>query len=387
MIVLYSFNISPYAAKVRAILRWKGLAFEERIVHPLRRSILKELTGRVQVPVIVDDDGTAVTDSTAIAHHLEERYPARSIYPADAALRARALLLEEWADEGLPRVVQPVRWLVPGNYRREAARFRSAYPPRPRRQSRVRPSSRAWSSAAWAREVPARARDRLLEPPRPRRCATSTARSPRPRLARRAPRRRWRTSHVYGFVAQLKGLDGWETVKTSRRVVKLVKQLAPDGARAAPEAYDASDGGPPRREPPPPQHPRVTRASDGARYAVGLNPLGEAHLAVRPHQQEAAPWSSPRRSTSPGRGAPSRSPRPARPPARRRCGRAARRWPPAGAPRTARWRSGSAARARRRRTATPRARRDRRTKRGEWGLRITDIDNKQHGAAASDGAG
>jgi glutathione S-transferase len=190
------------------------------------------------VPVIVDDDGTAVTDSTAIARHLDERYPERSIHPTDAALRARALLLEEWADEGLPRVVQPVRWLLPGNARREAARFRSAYPPGRVDDAAFALVARVVKHDIRAKYKLARSTDylnRLAEAMRYLDGAlaeTGWLAGPAPSVADFA---------VYGFVAQLEGLDGWETVKAHRRVVKLVKQLAPDGARAAPEAYDAAD--------------------------------------------------------------------------------------------------------------------------------------------------
>ncbi len=127
MLALYTYNISPYAAKVRAILRWKRIEFEERPVHPLKRGHLRKLTGRVQVPVLVDGE-TAISDSTAIARHLEQKFPERPIYPADPSLRARALLLEEWADEGLKMVVQGVRWVIPENARAIMKQFRAGYP-------------------------------------------------------------------------------------------------------------------------------------------------------------------------------------------------------------------------------------------------------------------
>jgi glutathione S-transferase len=37
MLTLFSYNISPFAAKVRSVLRYKGVPFEERVVHPLER--------------------------------------------------------------------------------------------------------------------------------------------------------------------------------------------------------------------------------------------------------------------------------------------------------------------------------------------------------------
>ena len=52
------------------------------------------------MPVLVDD-GRRVGDSTAIIGWLEERFPDRSLYPADPDERARALELEDWFDENL----------------------------------------------------------------------------------------------------------------------------------------------------------------------------------------------------------------------------------------------------------------------------------------------
>jgi glutathione S-transferase len=61
---------------------------------------LLQLSGQRQVPVLVDG-GEAIADSTAIALHLETRTPEPPLLPADPALRAQALLLEDWADTAL----------------------------------------------------------------------------------------------------------------------------------------------------------------------------------------------------------------------------------------------------------------------------------------------
>src|SRR5689334_5172036 len=110
------------------VLSHKRIPFSERVVHPLRRGELVRLSRQAAVPV-VDDAGTIVADSTRIVAYLDERYPERPVLPRDPALRARALLLEEGFDEGLSATIQPVRWSIPANARRTAARFRSAYPP------------------------------------------------------------------------------------------------------------------------------------------------------------------------------------------------------------------------------------------------------------------
>jgi glutathione S-transferase len=240
MITLFSYNVSPYAAKVRAILRHKGLAFEERVVDPLDRRELVKKSGQRLVPVL-EDDGQVVADSTRIARFLDGKYPQRPILPADPALRARALLFEEWADEGLPRAVQPVRWLIPGNAERSARLMRSAYPAGVaedikwalieralfwdmRRKYGPRPPARPRPSSILNRlaEVLDMLDGALAE--------TGWLAGPAPSVADFA---------AWGFLHFLEGLDGWETVKTRRRVTALIKNLG--GQPSGPETYDPED--------------------------------------------------------------------------------------------------------------------------------------------------
>lgn len=239
--ILYSYSVSPYAAKVRAILRYKGLAFEERMVHPLRRGELQRISGQKMVPVLKDGE-RAIADSTRIARFLDERYPARPILPADPALRARALLCEEWADEALSRVVQAVRWLIPRNFERSLARFRADYPKGPR-------ADVEWALVRRFLQVDFRRKygDRFGAPPEAatlNRLAevmdllddalaeTGWLAGPAPTVADFA---------VFGMVNFLEELDGWETVKVRRRVVKLVRALAADRPGTEPPKPDDGD--------------------------------------------------------------------------------------------------------------------------------------------------
>jgi glutathione S-transferase len=222
---------------VRAILRWKGLAFEERMVDPIDRRELKRVSGQKAVPV-VDDDGTVVVDSTAIARYLDEKYPRKPILPRDPALRARALLLEEWADEGLPKVIQPVRWLIPDNARRSLALMRSAYPPGNAAkwalvsQVLVWDQRRKYAPRPPQRLTPAQILNRLAEAMDILDAAlaeTGWLAGPEPSVADFA---------AWGFLNFLQSLDGWETVKTRRRVARLIKEL---GGMHQAEAYDPED--------------------------------------------------------------------------------------------------------------------------------------------------
>ena len=98
---LHQFRQSPFCDKVRLVLAAKGLSYEIVEVTPgLGQVALFRLSGQRQVPVLVDGE-TVLADSTAIALHLERQHPEPSLLPADPELRARALLLEDWADTAL----------------------------------------------------------------------------------------------------------------------------------------------------------------------------------------------------------------------------------------------------------------------------------------------
>jgi glutathione S-transferase len=98
---LHQFRQSPFCDKVRLVLAANGLSYEIVEVTPgLGQVALFRLSGQRQVPVLVDGE-TVVADSTAIALHLERQHPEPSLLPADPELRARVLLLEDWADTAL----------------------------------------------------------------------------------------------------------------------------------------------------------------------------------------------------------------------------------------------------------------------------------------------
>jgi glutathione S-transferase len=101
-LILYEHPFSPYAQKVKIILREKGLAFEAITPPDLGAGTesdnVKKLGPRREVPSLVDDDGTSMFDSTIILEYLEERYPQPSLQPVSPADRARARTIEELCD-------------------------------------------------------------------------------------------------------------------------------------------------------------------------------------------------------------------------------------------------------------------------------------------------
>lgn len=101
MLELHQFRHSAFCEKVRLVLAAKQLPYTVVEVTPgVGQLELYRLSGQRQVPVLVDG-GEVIADSTAIAHYLEGKVPEPVLLPADPAVRAQVLLLEDWADTAL----------------------------------------------------------------------------------------------------------------------------------------------------------------------------------------------------------------------------------------------------------------------------------------------
>jgi len=93
---LYQFIGSPFCAKARKLLEYKGVEFETVEVDYLERKELLVASGQLMVPAVTLDNGETVVDSHAIAMRLEELYPEPSILPA--GWRGIHLALERYID-------------------------------------------------------------------------------------------------------------------------------------------------------------------------------------------------------------------------------------------------------------------------------------------------
>jgi glutathione S-transferase len=129
MLVLHQFAISPFCDKVRRVLHHKKVPFETREVPLLdvTTGALRHRTGTGKVPAL-EHDGELVTDSTEIAHYLEEHFPERPLVPKDSRLAAQCHLLEDWADESLYFLEVYLRFLLPHNASRWVAELVHADP-------------------------------------------------------------------------------------------------------------------------------------------------------------------------------------------------------------------------------------------------------------------
>lgn len=114
--LLYTMQNSPYSDKIRAFLLYKKLPVAEHLENAETRfSVLQARTGKTMVPVVITPDDRAMNDSTSIAALLEEAIPQPPTRWSDPETDAVAMLLEDYADEWLVRIMLASRWYHPAD--------------------------------------------------------------------------------------------------------------------------------------------------------------------------------------------------------------------------------------------------------------------------------
>jgi len=105
MIRIIGNHVSPYAKKAFLTLDHKGIDYEvDPIVPFYGDDNFTGLNPLRRIPVLIDGD-LVIPDSTVICEYLEDRYPERSLRPADVDDRAKARWIEEFADSRLGDVL------------------------------------------------------------------------------------------------------------------------------------------------------------------------------------------------------------------------------------------------------------------------------------------
>ncbi len=103
---LYQFIGSPFCAKVRKLLAFKGVEFEVVELDYLERRELVLASGQMMVPALTLESGETIVDSARIAMRLEELFPEPTIFPA--GWRGVHIALADYIDNQLEDAVYAV---------------------------------------------------------------------------------------------------------------------------------------------------------------------------------------------------------------------------------------------------------------------------------------
>jgi glutathione S-transferase len=99
--IVYGSKNSPFVRKVLIVIAEKGLTTDHNPVPPHDRLPEFQATSPLgKIPGFVDGD-FKLSDSSAICHYLERKYPARPQLPAAPAQLGRAIWFDEFADISL----------------------------------------------------------------------------------------------------------------------------------------------------------------------------------------------------------------------------------------------------------------------------------------------
>ena len=88
---LYGNPLSPFAARVKIALAYKGLTAEEIVVAPaeLKTPHFLQKNPMGKIPVLEIDEDLYIPESETIIAYLEDAYPERPLLPKDALGRAK----------------------------------------------------------------------------------------------------------------------------------------------------------------------------------------------------------------------------------------------------------------------------------------------------------
>ena len=107
---LFGAETSPYSVKVRSFLRYKGVDFEWVGRSSATEDEFQALASVPTVPLLVSPNRPTNQDSTSIIATLEADFAEPSAVPDDPACAALALILEDYADEWLNKLMFFNRW-------------------------------------------------------------------------------------------------------------------------------------------------------------------------------------------------------------------------------------------------------------------------------------
>src|SRR5260370_39635847 len=108
MRLLYHLWLSPFARKIRVVLKEKNLDFTMKVEKVWeRRPEFLALNPAGDVPVLIEPDGTVLAESGAIAEFLDEGYRDKLLLGINPVTRAEGRRLDAWlVDQMLHEVTE-----------------------------------------------------------------------------------------------------------------------------------------------------------------------------------------------------------------------------------------------------------------------------------------
>ena len=97
-ITLHGVTLSPFVRKVKVFLIEKKVDHNHEQAAPSQDPEFLKISPMGKIPVLVDEQGRAINDSSVIVSYLEERFPEKNLLPKDPYQRSRARWFEEYAD-------------------------------------------------------------------------------------------------------------------------------------------------------------------------------------------------------------------------------------------------------------------------------------------------
>lgn len=107
---LFGAETSPYSLKVRSFLRYKGADFEWIARSAETDEAFQAEASVPTLPLLLSPNRPASQDSTYILAALETDLSEPNVIPEDKALASLALVLEDYADEWLSKLMFFYRW-------------------------------------------------------------------------------------------------------------------------------------------------------------------------------------------------------------------------------------------------------------------------------------
>lgn len=122
MLTLHQYHMSPFNEKLKRMLRYKGLPFEERYWLVADQKEVRKHNPTGKLPA-VEYGGEWVCDSTDAARYIESEFPVPALIPDAPEQRALVHILEDWADESLYFYEMHMRFTVDRNWKNNISRM------------------------------------------------------------------------------------------------------------------------------------------------------------------------------------------------------------------------------------------------------------------------